>query len=183
MDNALQRILSDHEEYLTFANGLRHETNRGAVLVSTCALDSLLEALLLSHFDLSEMNKDEKGALKRSIKNFTNKVAIAQGLGLIGTIEARALLDLNDVRNKFAHFWDASFLDEKVQKACQKLPIEFLDSNEKPLAEECFDRFKYLIDQMLRDMIARVSHLRAEGQILAHSGGTKLHREYVKTPW
>ncbi|MBY6157955.1 hypothetical protein [Pseudooceanicola nitratireducens] len=183
MDNLLIQTLRDQEDYATFAKGLRHETNRGAVLVATSALDSLLKALLMTKLDTSEMSSDQKQDLGNSIKNFTSKVALAHAMGLIGKSEAKALIALNEVRNKLAHKWDASFEDKNIQLACEKLPLEFLDTLEKTESETAYDRFKFQIDIMLRDLIARVGRIKLDGEITAFSEKSRIDREHAECPW
>ncbi|WP_238370980.1 hypothetical protein [Heliomarina baculiformis] len=180
MDEELTRILKNHDEYEEFVSGLRHETKRGAVLVAHCVLDDLLDRLVTMRLDKDNMDSDQISALRQSLKNFASKTALSQGMGLTGKVEAKALLNINKVRNWIAHDWRASFQDAKIIEKCQKLPIVFLDENQKAPEEDAFDRFRYQTDTLIRQLIERISHFEAHADVLAFTEIQKINREYIK---
>lgn len=177
-----ERVLSDAAELNTFTQGLRDESPRAVVLITMCAMDSLLGKLLKIRLDTSDMNSKQKRDLDGALKNFTSKTALAQGLGLVGKTEAVSLIALNEIRNKFAHAWDASFETDKIFEACEKLPITFTDELEQSVDQLQYDKFRYSVGSLLRDVISRCSMLEETGEVLAFSDAQRLHRQHVR-PW
>lgn len=177
-----ERVLSDAAELNTFTQGLRDESPRAVVLITMCALDSLLGKLLKIRLDTSDMNCKQKRDLDRALKNFTSKIAVAQGLGLVGKTEAVSLIALNEIRNKFSHAWDASFEMREIVIACEKLPITFTDQLEQSVDQLRYDKFRYSVGSLLRNVISRCSMLEETGKVLAFSDAQRLHRQHVR-PW
>ncbi|MFV1442822.1 MULTISPECIES: hypothetical protein [unclassified Phaeobacter] len=174
-----ERVLSDAAEFRTFTQGLRNESPRAIVLITMCVMDALLDKLVRLCLDTSEMNSAQKDALKTALKNFTSNVALAQGLGLLGNIEAKSLVVLNSVRNKFAHSWDASFNSMNVVKECEKLHLEFSDEQDEDCAKLAYDKFRYSIGSLLRDIIARCSLLQETGEVSAFSSKRSFNRKFT----
>jgi len=95
---------------------LLEESDRGAVLAGAAYLDEDLRRLLRRAFqslsdaddELAQLLGDEKN-LNAPLQTFSARTQVARAMGLISSIEARALGKVRKLRNKFAH-------DETVDK-------------------------------------------------------------------
>ena len=143
------------------------------------ALDVILKDLLFCKLETTEMNSRELQELGRAVKNFTTKVSLCLGLGLLHRNEAKTLITLNDVRNKFAHKWNASFNDSEIQKKCEMLDIEFKDTLQKSEDDIAFDKFGYTASDLMRNLIARTSGFADEVEYAHTLQSLKIHREYI----
>lgn len=98
---------------------LMNESDRGCVIVAAVILEKRLVDDLTSIFKLNELSNryithmfDGNGALG----NFSSKVLLARGIGLISEDVFHDLMVVRKMRNEFAHSLnDISFLDPAVK--------------------------------------------------------------------
>ncbi|HDR2892921.1 TPA: hypothetical protein I4G69_003823 [Enterobacter asburiae] len=101
-------------------------SDRGIAIIAASMLDNLLQQLL-SDF-LIDINKKETKNLIFSnngpLANFSNKILMSHGLGLISDFDRDLLNNIRGVRNKFAHeISEISFNHDSIKGKCKNLII------------------------------------------------------------
>src|SRR5688500_5397628 len=106
------RLLETHpnlKDFLPFMHELRHESERGAVLISCSYLEELLREILRSFLlDKAETEKLLEG-FNAPLGTFSARATAAFCCGLITQGEFKEITTLRKIRNEFAHSRTASF--------------------------------------------------------------------------
>lgn len=99
------------EEFQTFANEFKSESDRAAVILGTAQLDLLLFQLLDSTLLPVTNGKDELLEGDSPLATFSARINACYRLGLIEAEFARALHLVRRIRNSFAHEVSSATLD------------------------------------------------------------------------
>lgn len=112
--------LHDFESFLPV---FQQETDRGAALLASAALEERLREGLTQYF-VSSAKADELFEGKSApIGDFSSRIAVAHAVGLINADERRQLELIRRIRNDFAHNWrTASFVDDAIANRARELP-------------------------------------------------------------
>jgi hypothetical protein len=114
MSKKTQEKLRHHrtiEEFQTFANEFKSESDRAAVILGTAQLDLLLFQLLDSTLLPVTNGKDELLEGDSPLATFSARINACYRLGLIEAEFARALHLVRRIRNSFAHEVSSATLD------------------------------------------------------------------------
>jgi hypothetical protein len=106
------------KESIVIRKELLSESPRASVLVGAAWLDNYLSELIQISFPEDEIIRK---VVKEFIPNFSQRIIIANKLGIIGDNEKKVINIIRDIRNKFAHRAIISFKDEDVIQLTNKL--------------------------------------------------------------
>jgi hypothetical protein len=109
------------KDFMPFLHELRHESERGAVLISCAYLDDLLHKTLAAYFMHPPEAKKLLEGFNAPLGTFSSRTTAAFCCGLITADEFKEINILRTIRNKFAHSMSASFTDQSISDLCANL--------------------------------------------------------------
>ena len=105
--------------------GLMDASDQGVALTGAAYLDHVLQVLLTAYFRVlttEERSRMFDGSANGILGATTAKIRLAYAMSLLGPLEYRDLLLINDIRNVFAHtLHHISFANELVADDCATL--------------------------------------------------------------
>lgn len=144
-------IVASGEVWTHFAEGLKGETTRGAVLVSSALVENLLEDMIKNYLVRDKSTDDLIDGPMAPIGTFSAKIKLAFAVGLIDKRE-RDLCDLvRTIRNDFAHQMTVSLESGSGADKLKRLKV---DLGGGAVIEEPGGKFMILA----ADLATRFSH-------------------------
>ncbi len=118
---------SDFAEMLRIADELKHESDRGVVLIVAAFLDEQLEMLLTRHFiDDPKIAAELLSSGSGPLGSFSSRMKLAYCLDLIHPQHYKDLQVIRKLRNEFAHSHiRVSFESDRIRDLCANL--RFMD--------------------------------------------------------
>jgi len=101
-------------------------SDRGIAVIAGSMIDSLLEDLLESFLVAFKSKSDKKNIFSSNapLSSFHNKTQMAYSLGLISNYDRELLIQINSIRNIFAHqIKSIDFDNEEIKSKCKKIVI------------------------------------------------------------
>ena len=131
-----------------YFNSLVGESDRGIALGLAASFEEELGAILRAHM-LDD--RATTGLLAGPLGSFAARISACHALGLITTAEQKALTVIRDIRNYFAHNWDAAGFDDPfVETRCRRLMLSRAITSLRTK-----DRFLEVCSELLFLMIER----------------------------
>jgi DNA-binding MltR family transcriptional regulator len=114
---------SDFVETIRIADELKHESDRGVVLVVAAFLDEQLEMLLTRHFiDDPKVAAELLSSGSGPLGTFSSRMKLAYCLDLIHPQQYKDLQTIRKLRNEFAHSHiRVSFESDRIRDLCANL--------------------------------------------------------------
>lgn len=110
-----------HGESDRFFEILKGESDRGLAIVSAAYIDDLLAALLRTSLRKDPTLYERIMGARGPLESFSAKIDIAYGFGLLTRDGSKMLHSVREIRNDFAHNWDATFDDQSIADRCINL--------------------------------------------------------------
>lgn len=133
------------DEFTDVMDELENDGPRGAVLLGSSLLDSLMKRILISR--MQSLTRDEEDRLFGGLgplATMNSRVAIAHAFGIISKETKRHLDTIRKLRNRFGHIEKKiDFDDVEVAAACQSLAR--LLREEPKTAEERRDAYSRVV--------------------------------------
>lgn len=143
-------------------NLVNNESDKGMVLSITAFIESTIQEIVYAFVVKNSASKDLEPNGHTSI---VKRVRLACSLGLISELEMNVITKICNVRNEFAHKWDANFDDEAIKAKMQKLASVWLqfdhESNKAFRKKADKELFKLIGSMLLQDLVHRVYEVKA----------------------
>ncbi|MCC3735925.1 hypothetical protein LLS47_23785 [Rouxiella badensis] len=101
-------------------------SDRGIAVIAGSMIDSLLEDLLETFLVKFESKNDRKNIFSSNapLSSFHNKIQMAYSLGLISNFDKELLIQINSIRNIFAHQINKIHFDsDEIKNKCKNIVI------------------------------------------------------------
>jgi mannitol operon repressor len=147
-------------EYAKFLEIFQSESEKGSVLVAATMLEEQLN-LLISSYMINENQTFIKSL------NFYTSTQLAFSLGLIYQSEYNAINSIRKIRNKFAHKWDITSLNdtEEIIKECVQLKTphseQIINGNKGFKINEPRTRFNLMASLLVTNITNRINEVSA----------------------
>ena len=100
------------------------KNDRGAAILHATNLENTLESALASYLSIARSRQEEIFGFNGPLGTFSDKISMAQAIGIIGPVSRSNFDIIRVVRNAFAHTMrPISFSDEQISALCSFLKV------------------------------------------------------------
>jgi len=149
-----------HDEIKSFVEEFKNQTDRGAAIVASAALDDVLTHAIQSRLvPLSNRQIESLFGRMRPLSSFSAKIELGTAIGLYDQNFRRALNMIRDVRNQFAHqMGPITFADREIAQLVRNATPPTVPKD--TATREIFNMSFFAVYLLLRGVAASAQKIR-----------------------